>query len=91
MLRLFDSAVSLRTEFIGRATGYAPDWLYAAANRLGGAWSDHIFGLCPNCGVTARAVRPNVFGYVLQRLIWRAEARAKPGPAWVLMLFRVRE
>jgi hypothetical protein len=86
---LFEGAVPEKTELAGRINGYAPDWLYSIANTRGNAWSDFIFGNCPNCEKSNKAVTPNALGYVLQRLIWRAERLAKSRPAWVITLFKL--
>jgi hypothetical protein len=90
LVRMFDRAVPERTELIGQLTGYAPDWLYTVANRLGNSWCAYNFGQCPNCGRTHEAVRPNVLGYLLTRLIWRMERAAGRRPSWVLTVFRVQ-
>lgn len=86
---LFEGATPEKTELAGRISGYAPDWLYFLANTLGNAWNDFIFGNCPNCEQSHKAVTPNAIGYVLQRLIWRAERLAKSRPAWVIALFKL--
>jgi hypothetical protein len=89
LVLLFEGATPEKSELIGTISGYAPDWLYAVANTLGNAWCDFIFGNCPNCELSYHAVKPNPLGYVLQRLIWRAEHLAKPRPAWLLTLFKI--
>jgi Methyltransferase domain len=86
---LFEDAIPEKTELAGRINGYAPDWLYSIANSLGNAWCNFIFGDCPNCEKSDEAVTPNALGYVLQRLIWRAERVAKSRPAWVITLFKL--
>jgi methyltransferase family protein len=86
---LFEGAISEKSELAGQINGYAPDWLYSLANTLGNAWSDFIFGNCPNCQKSDKAVTPNAIGYVLQRLIWRAERLAKARPAWIITLFKL--
>jgi hypothetical protein len=89
LIDMFAGASPERIEFIGRREGYGPDWLYAAARRWGRVWDDHQFGPCPSCGKTTRAVKPNLIGEVLQRIIWRVQRAAEAHPAWVLMVFRV--
>ena len=88
LLKLFKNASRETIDLIGNVEGYAPSWLYKLANRLGNAWSDCIFGECPNCGQTKRAVNPNLLGWFLQRVIWRLVRVAPTRPAWMLMLVR---
>jgi hypothetical protein len=89
--RWFDKMILHKIEFVGRVNGYAPRWLYSAAYHLGNAWIDYNFGMCPRCEKTDRAPRPNLFGHLLRRLIWRAEHFAKSRPAWVLVVFQLPE
>lgn len=84
---LFDGAIAEKTQFIGAINGYAPDWLYSVANTLGNAWCNFQWGNCPNCKQSHQAVKPNPVGYILHRLIWRAERLAKTRPPWVIILF----
>jgi hypothetical protein len=88
LLKLFENASPETIDLIGNVEGYAPSWLYKLANRFGNAWSDCIFGECPNCGQTKRAVRPNLLGWFLQRAIWRLVRIAPTRPAWMLMLVK---
>ena len=76
-------------ELVGTIENYAPDWLYSCANRLGQSWCDYSFGKCPNCQQSSDAVKPNLAGHVLRRLIWRAESIAGKRPAWVIALFKI--
>lgn len=76
-------------ELVGTIENYAPDLLYSCANRIGQSWCDFSFGNCPNCQQSSNAVKPNLAGYVLRRLIWRAESIAGIRPAWIIALFKL--
>ena len=90
LLRLFPGATLLTVELVGSINGYAPDWLYWTASRIGNAWQGLVYrDACPGCHRPPKAVTPNVLGYILQRIIWRMERRARPRPAWVLALLRL--
>jgi hypothetical protein len=75
---------------IGVTAGYAPDWLYAAAQRLGDVWQQDCFdverGQCPACRRPDAAVQPTLFGELLARVIWRIERAALARPMWILAL-----
>lgn len=87
--RLFEPNSVERIEFAGTIENYAPDLLYSCANKIGKSWCDFLFGKCPNCQQSSNAVKPNLVGHVLRRLIWRAESFAGIRPAWVIALFKL--
>ena len=90
LVRFFPGAELVESRLIGEVPGYAPDWLYRAANRLGNSWEPLIYlPDCPACRATAGPARENPLGWALRRVIWRLERRAPRKPAWVLALFRV--
>lgn len=90
LTRFFHGAGLSESALIGEVPGYAPDWLYRMANRLGNSWEPLIYmPECPGCRASSAAVRENPLGYALRRVIWRLERRAPRKPAWVLALFRL--
>ena len=86
---LFGNTSVETIELVGTIENYAPDWLYSCANKIGQSWCDFSFGKCPNCQQSSAAVKPNLVGHVLRRLIWRAESIAGMRPAWVIALFKI--
>ncbi|MBA4141433.1 MAG: class I SAM-dependent methyltransferase [Nitrosospira sp.] len=83
--RLFPQYNVVERRFIGTSKGYAPDWLYGIARKYGNVWGNYQFGNCPQCGRTDRAVPPNWFGRIIERVIWRAHKHAPTQPSWLLM------
>lgn len=93
-LHYFDESIILthfpqwkvqRTLFLGETNGYAPDFLYRLARKVGNAWHPYDWN-CPACGRNPGLQSVNWFGWMLQRVIWRIEARVKKRPAWVLLV-----
>jgi Methyltransferase domain len=82
--------VDERMELCGRTSGYAPDFLYRIANRVGDSWSVSPWG-CHACGDPRPEIRPNLVGYLARRVIWRLERAARPRAAWVFGVFRRAE
>lgn len=68
----------------GETQGYAPDFLYKVARSLGNVWSESPWG-CHVCKASATAQKPNALGFVLQRVLWRWQARARRRPIWMLL------
>jgi hypothetical protein len=79
--------VGERVELCGQTMGYAPDFLYRIANRVGNSWSVSPWG-CHACGEPRPEVPPNVVGFLTRRVIWRLERAARPRGAWVFGLFQ---
>jgi Methyltransferase domain len=73
---------------IGEVSGYAPGWVYAVSRRIGNVWFDYWMERCPKCGATAARRQDNVAGFVLRRILWRLQRKAKARPAWTLALFQ---
>jgi hypothetical protein len=86
--RLFGGLILEKVISVGSAPGYGPDWLYRAANRIGGSWNRHT-ETCPVCGSSGEAPTPNAVGRLLRRAIWRSERIAGSRPAWIVTLFRL--
>lgn len=90
LLGLFPGATLKRKQLVGQLDGYAPDWLYACARTLGSVWCEYRWDTCPGCSRNAQVPRPNAVGWVLQRVLWRAEKHATRRPAWILVLLQLR-
>lgn len=86
LVRFFPGFAVSREALVSTEPGYAPDWLYAVARRAGNVWYPTSAGACPRCGSRSAAPLPNALGWVLQRIIWRLEARQPRRPAWIVML-----
>jgi Methyltransferase domain len=86
---LFPGTAVVKTELIAWINGSAPDWLYWMASRIGNSWYKFTYDACPNCKRPAEPEESNLLGFVLERIIWRLENRAKQQPAWILMVLRV--
>lgn len=83
--RMFPGYVAATNCLGGTIHGYAPDWLYRAANRAGNAWAN-LPWRCTACHELPGEIRPNLLGHALRRVIWRWQRHVRPRPAWLFML-----
>lgn len=71
-----------KRQLVGTHWGYAPDWMYSLAARWENVWRE-LPWKCPGCGDDPGRQKTNLFGYILQRIIWRLEKRAPTRPTWM--------
>ncbi len=71
------------------AFGNLQDSLYRMQRLFGNVWDDRGTAVCPACGSCERVVSSgNLLGYLLTRVIWRAEALPLlRKPAWYLATY----
>lgn len=82
LARLFAPEFELtQVAYLGEESAL-PNWVYLVNRWLGNVWGNNGHAVCPCCCERDYYVNDgNIFGYVLSRLIWRAErlpAFAKP-------------
>ncbi len=85
LLSLFPGWRAETFDLVGSQQGYAPDWFYRMANKLGNSWST-LYWKCTKCGQEPGVQKENPIGFVARRIIWRLENRVPRREAWMLAL-----
>ena len=84
---LFDGADLVEKRFFSPNESRIPPFTYVIIKKLGNVWSTGN-SLCPRCGSKPLQSEGNMFGKILQRLIWRfIKVSPFKKPIWVGCLY----
>lgn len=87
--RLFPGFVTRRTQEFGFLVPRAFRMLHLIGQKWGRVWSYSEASVCPSCGsVNSNKPKENLFGYLLERLLWRLQGvKALQRPAFLGALY----
>ncbi len=81
LLKLFTGWKEMNGEVFGEKEAKGMEWLYHLLHYTGNGWCNPTLDLCPYCGhQNMKPRKRNVWGYLLEHLIWRLD---KWNPYWV--------